>query len=203
MKTSPGRFCARFSASLTDIWIFLFAWIPTQIGMALRLFFWRPLFHRCGTVRFHENLTFSGLKNISLGNGVRLGKGSYITANGGELEIGDFTAISPCAHVGADNGRIIMGKYCAIGPGVVLRAANHRFDRLDAPISTQGHKPGSIIVEDDVWVGANSVITPDVILGTGCIIGAGSVVTHNVEPYSIVGGVPARLIARRKPPAGF
>jgi galactoside O-acetyltransferase len=57
---------------------------------------------------------------------------------------------------------------------------------------------GEIIVEDDVWIASNCVITANTIIGKSSIVGVGSVVTKNVEPYSIVGGVPARLIKKRK-----
>lgn len=192
------KILSRTINALLDLWIFLFAWIPTPLGIAARLLAWRWLFHSCGSVRFYENLTFSGLGNIRLGNNVRLGKGCFITATDGFLEIGDNCAISPCAHIGADNGRIIVGKFCAIGPGCVLRSANHCFNDPDTPISHQGHLPGTIIINDDVWLGANCVITPDVTIGAGAVVGAGSVVTHDVEPWSIVGGVPAKVIGWRK-----
>lgn len=135
--------------------------------------------------------------NISLGNNVRLGKGSFITAGHGFLEINDDVAVSPACHIGADDGKIVLGRHVAIGPGTVIRAANHRFSRQDLPIMSQGHQPGTVIIEDDVWIGANCVITPDVRIGRGAVIGAGAVVTRNVAPYTIAGGVPAREIGRR------
>ncbi len=63
----------------------------------------------------------------------------------------------------------------------------------------QGEKKGiNPIIEDDVWIGRNAIIMPGVRIGKGSIVGAGAVVTKNVEPYSIVGGVPAKLIRKRK-----
>ena len=85
----------------------------------------------------------------------------------------------------------------AIGTGTVLRAANHRIDRTDIPMMDQGHVPGEIHIEEDVWIGANCVITADVRIGRGAVVGAGAVVTHDVAPYAIVGGVPARVIGIR------
>lgn len=196
-KTGRAGRRARLSAALEELWIALFAWVPTPVGLMLRLTAWRWLFARCGSVRFGTGLTLMGCRNMELGNGVRLGRGSFVTANNGRLVLGDNVAVSPCAHLGADAGRIEIGAHTAIGPGTVIRAANHRFERQDLPIMRQGHEPGQIVIEEDVWIGANCVITPDVRIGRGAVVGAGAVVTRNVAPFSIVGGVPARLIGRR------
>lgn len=190
-------FCARLTAALEELWVALFAWIPTPAGVALRLLAWRWFFAACGSARFGTALTFSGMKNISLGNGVRIGRASFLTSGKGRLLIADLVAISPCVNIGADNGEIRIGRETAIGPGTVIRAANHRFARPDIPIIDQGHTAGSVVIEEDVWIGANCVITPDVRIGRGAIVGAGAVVTRNVAPFSIVAGVPAREIGRR------
>lgn len=174
------------------------AWIPTPLGIAVRLAAWRWFFARCGIVRFGTGLTIAGMKNISLGDGCRVGRLCFLTANDGELKLADNVAVSPCAHLGADSGYIEIGAQTAIGPGTIIRAANHNFYRQDIPIMSQGHSEGSVIIGDDVWIGANCVITPDVRVGRGAIVGAGAVVTRNVAPFSIVGGVPAREIGLRK-----
>ena len=111
---------------------------------------------------------------MRLGDAVRLGRGCIITAWDGELVLGDRVSISPYAHVAADGGRIVMGRHVAVGPGTVLRAANHCFSRHDVPILQQGHHPGEIVIGDDVWIGANCVITPDVHIGRGAVVGAGA-----------------------------
>ena len=148
-----GRLSAqsRLGAALEEFWIALFAWVPTPLGLALRLLAWRWLFAACGSVRFGTGLTLAGCRNMRLGRGVRLGRGCFVTAGGGSLTLGENVAVSPCAHLGADNG----------------------------------------------WIGANCVITPDVRIGRGAVVGAGAVVTRNVAPFSIVAGVPAKVIGRR------
>lgn len=192
--TNAGR---RIAAAAEELWIAFFAWIPTPLGILLRLFAWRWFFARCGNARFGTALTIIGLGNISLGNDCRIGRGVFLTAANGRLVLEDQVAISPNANIGADDGEITIGRQVAIGPGTVIRAANHRFDRSDLPIMAQGHCRGKVIIEEDVWIGANCVITPDVRIGRGAIVGAGAVVTRNVAPFAIVAGVPARVIGAR------
>lgn len=76
-----------------------------------------------------------------------------------------------------------------IGPNVSIPGANHNFDSIDVPMNMQGNTIKGTIIEDDVWIGANSVILDGIAIGKGSVIGAGSVVAKDVEPYSIVGGV--------------
>lgn len=191
------RIATRLGQYLEEFWISLFAWIPTPLGMMLRLVFWRFFFRHCGSVRFGTALTISGMASIALANGCRIGRLSFLTARQGSLVLGEQTSISPCVHLGADNGSIVIGKKVAIGPGTVIRAANHIFVRADVPIMDQGHRQGEIIIEDDVWVGANCVILPDVRIGRGAVIAAGAVVTRSVAPFAIAAGVPARQIGAR------
>lgn len=187
----------RLAAILEELWLSLFAWIPTPLGMVLRLLTWRWLFAHCGTVRFATGLSLSGCRNMSFGSGVRLGRGCFVSAENGRLDLATQVAVSPCVHLGADGGSISIGAQTAIGPGSVIRAANHRFSSLKTSIMQQGHTPGTIVIEEDVWLGANCVVTPDVRIGKGAIVGAGAVVTHDVPPYAIVGGVPAKIIGMR------
>lgn len=193
---APGLF-SRVSAAFEELWVAAFAWIPTPVGLALRLFAWRWLFKSCGSARFGTGLSLAGCRNMRIGNGVRMGRGCFVTASDGDLVLHDCVALSPNVHVGADAGRIEIGAQTAVGPGTVIRAANHCIARQDVPIMHQGHVPGQIIIEEDVWIGANCVITPDVRIGRGAVVGAGAVVTRNVAPFSIVGGVPAKLIGMR------
>ncbi|MCR4666576.1 MAG: acyltransferase [Desulfovibrio sp.] len=165
--------------------------------MLLRLLFWRPFFRSCGSVRFSTRLTLSHCRNISLGPQVRIGTGVFLTACNGSIILGERVALSPNVHISADDGEIVLGACTAVGPGTVLRAANHAFALRNIPIMDQGHTRGRIVIEEDVWIGANCVLTPDVHIGKGAIVGAGAVVTRDVPPYSIVAGVPATVIGVR------
>lgn len=188
---------ARLAAALEELWVALFGWIPTPLGVGLRALCWLPLFATRTLVRFGTGVSLAGCRNMRFGRGVRVGRLCILTAQDGELTLADGSALSPGVHLGADHGRIEVGRQTAIGPGTVVRAANHRFERRDVPIMRQGHAPGVVIIGDDVWIGANCVITPDVRIGRGAVVGAGAVVTRDVAPFAVVGGVPARPIGER------
>ncbi len=184
---------------LFQIYIAILTPIPTYIGIKLRYFAYKPLFKSVkGKFVIYEGVTILGFENIELGNNVRFSKNSYIFANdNGYLKIGDNSSVSPNSQIGASHGKIIIGNNCLIASFCVLRASNHNFDKTDIPILEQGHKYGEIILEDDVWIASNSVVTANTRIGKSSIVGAGSVVTKDVEPFSIVGGVPAKLIRKR------
>ncbi len=86
-----------------------------------------------------------------------------------------------------------------IAPNVSILNSTHKYEQVDIPMIEQGEETNlNPVIEDDVWIGRNVVIMPNIKIGKGSIIGSGAVVTKNVEPYSIVGGVPAKLIKKRK-----
>jgi acetyltransferase-like isoleucine patch superfamily enzyme len=123
-------------------------------------------------------------------------KRNVIIQGSGLLEIGENSYISSFCVIGV-NEKIIIGKYVMIADAVSLRDTNHEFNRTDIPMCKQGMKTAPIIIEDDVWIGHGAVITLGVTIGTGSIVGANAVVTKDVSPYSIVGGVPAKVIKIR------
>jgi len=83
----------------------------------------------------------------------------------------------------------------------VLTASNYGIER-GTPVMDQPKQEGDIVLGDDVWLGANVVVTAGVSIGEGAVVGAGAVVTRDLPPYSIAGGVPARVIGERPYPAG-
>lgn len=182
---------------LEELVVYSLSLIPTQLGMFLRLLAYKPFLGSCGQVRFGLHLTLQPCKYIHLASGVRLGNRCQLYAVDGTLTVGQNSALSPNVTLDASSGKITLGKQVAIGPNTVLRAANHAFKDKSRPIMTQGHTYGEIVVQDDVWIGANCVITADVTIGTGAIVAAGAVVTKDVKPFSIVGGVPAQELGQR------
>ncbi len=86
-----------------------------------------------------------------------------------------------------------------MGPDVVIFTMNHRADRTDIHMGAQGMtEKRKVIIGNDVWIGQRVMIMPGVTIGDGCIIAAGAVVTKDIPPYSIAGGVPARVLKSRK-----
>jgi acetyltransferase-like isoleucine patch superfamily enzyme len=142
---------------------------------ALRVAYLRIFFRKIGkNVHIMGNFSFAGFKKIEIGNQVYINRGAVFFA-----------------------GDIALGNCVVLGPDVKLIALNHNFDDPSKPILFQGVKAGKIIIEDDVWIGANAIVLPNVKIGKGSIVAAGAVVSKDVEPYSIVGGVPAKLIKKR------
>lgn len=120
--------------------------------------------------------------NIYIGNGknVKIGK---------HCQINEHTFIQGAT----------IGNYVMIAPHVSLLANTHKYNSTEIPMILQGEEKGnSIIIEDDVWIGRNVIIMPGITIKKGSIVAAGAVVTKDVSEYSIVGGVPAKIIKMRK-----
>lgn len=114
---------------------------------------------------------------------------------GSSIVIGDRSQLGHNSRIDND---IVFGRDVMMGPDVVIMSNAHAFSRIDVPMIAQGAAPRrAVVIEDDVWIGTRSIILPGVRIGKGSIIGAGSVVTKSIAPYSIVGGVPARVIGSR------
>ena len=144
-------------------------------------------------------------RKIILGNRVTIGKYAIIRPGnlyGGEmgegLKVGDHSNIGPYSYIGC-SGHIEIGNHVMISPRVSIYAENHVFDEVTQTIKSQGVVRKNVIIEDDCWIAANSIILAGVTIGKGSVVAAGSVVTSDVPPYSVVGGVPARLIKKRLP----
>lgn len=137
---------------------------------------------------------------ITIGAHTRLYAFAVIKAIGGsgDVIIGEHCHINSHSVLYSGNG-IRLGNAVLIAPGVMLVPSNHAFARLDVPILHQGFMPskGGINIEDDVWIGANSVVLDGVTIGRGAIIGAGSVVNRSVPANEIWVGTPAVFLRRR------
>lgn len=129
-------------------------------------------------------------KNNELGPGGRFVRPS-------QIYFGDNIYIAPKFHISARN--LIIGNNVLIGPNLLLECDDHIFKNIGKTIwSTRDlRKIGSVKIEDDVWMGGNVTVLKDVTIGEGCIVGAGSVITKSLPPYSICIGSPCRPIKVR------
>lgn len=111
-------------------------------------------------------------------------------------------ALGDRSDLGLDSlivGPVRIGRDVMMGPRCVILASRHATVSTLVPMNRQGFLPDlPVTIEDDVWIGANSTILPGRTIGTGSIVGAGSVVTKDVAPWTVVGGNPARIIASRR-----
>ena len=108
--------------------------------------------------------------------------------------IGDFSELGTRCIVQAN---VHIGDHVIMGPDVKIYSRNHRFDRLDIPIGSQGKNYFETFIGNDVWLGANVIVTAGCKIGNHAVIAAGAVVTSDVPDYAIAGGVPAKVIKYR------
>lgn len=153
-----------------------------------------------GLASYIDGLSEDG---VNIGNNVSFGAYARIICTGSlnhigkGCSIGDSSGMGEYVFIGAAGG-VEIGKNVIIGQSVSFHAENHNFDRTDVPIRLQGVNHKGIVVEDDCWIGANVTLLDGARVGTGSIIGAGSVVRGDVPPYSIAAGIPAKVIRSRK-----
>jgi acetyltransferase-like isoleucine patch superfamily enzyme len=198
----------------------LCGWVPTVIGVGLRAVAYRLIMRLEGLAAIERGVRFRFADQVRLGKGVYLDEGVYLHACPGGIEIGDNTLVMHHAelhvynfrdlpHAGIKIGRdsligefsvlrgqggITIGDRVYTSPLVQLAAVNHVFADPERPFVGQGITAQGIVVEDDVWIGAGAIVTDGVRIGRGAVVAAGAVVTRDVPPHTVVGGVPARVI---------
>lgn len=140
---------------------------------------YRPLFRHSGKNFVFDPFSIFTYKTIKVGDDVYFGERVNI-ASITEIIIGNKVMIGPGVHIrGGDHNTKVLGKY--------MFDVTEKLPENDLPIK----------IEDDVWIGSNSVILKGVTIGKGSIVAAGAVVTRSCEPYSIIAGVPAVVIKKR------
>lgn len=136
---------------------------------------------------------------LSLGNGAYLGRNVEV-APSGAIEIGDRTSIQDRSVFLGD---VVIGRYCTIAYGAYGSSGNHRFDLdpaaliKDQDALAAGELRKRIVIEDDCWIGNGVFVAAGVRIGKGSVVGANSVVTRDVPPYTIAAGAPARALRQR------
>lgn len=153
----------------------MISWIIKLIR-AIRQAYWKYRFKECG----HNFVCCSGVKihsakKVSIGNDVRIGENSYLNASGG----------------------LVIRNNVKFGPQVFIWTSNHNyFSPKKLPFDNISiHK--QVIINDNVWLGAKSIIIPGVEIGEGAVVAMGSVVTKNVPACAVVGGNPAKILKYR------
>lgn len=113
----------------------------------------------------------------------------------GDVIIGDNTRIGLHSTV---IGPVEIGSNVNLAQGIVVTALNHNFTDCTKRIDEQGVSTAKVTIGNDVWIGANATVLPGVTIGNHCVVAAGAVVTKDVPPYSLVGGVPAKILKKLK-----
>ena len=161
--------------------------LPIKLGNLTYRIFREPIIRRsfaeCGKgVRIHRHCSFVGIENVRVGDYVFLGENTRILST---------------------RASAIIGSHVMFGPNVTIVTGDHRTDVIGkymTDLKDSDKRPEDdeeVVIEDDVWIGNGAIILKSVKIGRGAVIAAGAVVTKDVEPYSIVGGVPAKAIGTR------
>lgn len=168
IKRIVGRFLYLFARHLPESTAKI-----TLGAKAIRRFCGRMIMNECG-----EDANIE--KGAQFVSNMKLGKHSGIGAN---------SIIANTTYIGND---VMMARECIINPN------NHKIDALDIPMNQQGFEPVKpVVIDDDVWIGSRVIILSGVHVHKGSVIAAGAVVTHDVPRFSIVGGIPAKVIRYR------
>ncbi|MEG0297586.1 MAG: DapH/DapD/GlmU-related protein [Clostridium sp.] len=127
-----------------------------------------------------------------IGKNVNIESGAVFDSN---IEVGDNSGIGINSYI---QGPTKIGCNVMMGQQVHIYTRNHEFEKVDIPMIEQGESEmKQVIIGDDVWIGTRAIILPGVKIGNGVIIGAGSIVTKDVENYAVVAGNPAKVIKYR------
>lgn len=175
-----------------------------DIGFFLRYWFWKIMIHSMGgkvgrNVKFYGGVRIVGNAPgaIKIGDGVRILRGvTMSTTPSGKIHIGSRSHVGESTIIFSDIG-IQIGDNVIIGPQNIIIDFDHTYASFEIPINQQGIYRKEVTIEEDVWISSHCVIIRGVRIGKGSVVGAGSVVNKDVPPYSVVGGVPIRVIKKR------
>jgi maltose O-acetyltransferase len=158
----------------------LLAAVPGGAGAWLRAQCMPLFLQRMGChTKLQSGLRVTNPEKVSIGAHCNFGQGVFITGGGG----------------------VTIGDWVGLGPDVKIWSVNHRFADPDQPWMLQGWEMSPVVIEDDVWLGANVFVMPGVTIGKGAIVSACSLVNKSIPSYAVVVGNPARVVNWRKPPS--
>lgn len=142
-----------------------------------------------------HNARIRQMKFRQRGTGVVIGRPFHASGEQ-HISIGDYVYIGPGAKLYGVGG-IAVEKGTIIGPDVTIYSANHVFRDANYIPYDQRVETKPVTIGENVWIGGNVIIVPGTNIGEGCIVGAGSVVTGKIAPFSIIAGNPAKVIGSR------
>lgn len=154
------------------------------------------------TINDYTEINAEVKDSVVIGNNSNIGKYSVIKCTGtyknskSSIIIGNDFCCGDFCFFGCAGG-IRIGNDVIMGQSVRFHAQNHIFDKINILIREQGTTQRGIIIDDDCWIGAGTVFLDGVKVGKGCVIGANTVVTRDIEPYSVAVGNPCRIIRKR------
>lgn len=168
-----------------------------KLDFLMRCAIWRALARHFGNnIQIGSNVGFKHIATFEIGDGVFIGSQAYIQGRfDGRCVIGNHVWIGPQSYFDARD--LVIEDYVGWGPGAKVLGSAHVGLPVDIPIIQTDLEIKPVRIEAWADIGVNAVILPGITIGKGSIIGAGAVVTKNVEPFSIVAGVPARFLAWR------
>jgi len=170
---------------------------PGRIGSLLRKLYYSKKLFKHNDFSISTNVTILGPSNMTIGTGFYAASGvRLLSFDHGKIIIGKNVSFNYDCYISSSRKIVSIGDNVLFGPFVSIINDNHNFNKQQL-IREQDTESKDIIIGNDVWIGARVIILAGVIIGDGAIIAAGAVVTKEVEPYTIVGGVPARKIKDR------
>jgi acetyltransferase-like isoleucine patch superfamily enzyme len=181
-KGAVSRFLKRYRTHAVHIWLEEYAgWfsrnLPSLEGMAVRYLLYRALFKRIASFPLiYPGVYFTHTYGISVGHRFSVNTGALLDGRGG----------------------ITIGDGVMVGPFAVIVSSDHDLGHPDIPMTSRDHILAPVVIGDDVWIGAHAVILKGVTVGSGSVVAAGAVVASDVEPCTVVAGMPAGVIQRRK-----
>ncbi|MFH1139175.1 MAG: acyltransferase [Pseudomonadota bacterium] len=208
---------------MEELLLSIFGPIPGLTGIVLRRLIYPCIIKSHGAINIDRSVTFRCPSKIALGRNcliesfvhilggssvtpaIEIGEGSYVRSfavlnagpPAGFIRIGRKSTIAhQCILHG--HGGIVIGDNVMLAGQCMLIASNHIHTDPDLPIIEQGFSAAGICIEDNVWLGAGVKVLDGVTIGTGSIIGAGSVITNDIPPYSVAMGVPAVIKKNRR-----
>lgn len=140
--------------------------------------------------------------SVRVGARNQIMRGAHIeTGYSGHVSIGEGSLIGPYAILNGQGG-LDIGANALVGGHCHIVSGNHEYRDTNVPMARQGFVSKGVVLEEDVWLGGGVKVLDGVRIGKGAIVAAGAVVNKDVEPFAIVGGVPARRISTRRPDVG-